>query len=203
MGTALAVGGLATSIIGGISASSARKQAQKIAANQHSQEEAWYKRRYNEDYVDSAAGQRLVTMARDAAREHVKRAQGQAAVMGATDAATQIAKDNANKMVGDTIANIAAQDTARKDNIAAQQMESQRAYAAQQMQFENEKAANIANATAQAGNAMASIGVSLQGQPNNSISKEDVYNNVRTNVTSTLPQTDAAIRKDAASAFGR
>ena len=54
--------------------------------------------------------------------KYVKRAEGAAAVGGGTDASVALAKENANKAVSDTIANVAAQDTVRKQRVADQHL---------------------------------------------------------------------------------
>ena len=112
--------GLASSLIGGAKAAEAAREAEKKQKAQEARENAWYTRRYNEDYLDTAAGQNLVRRAKDYARENWKKAAGAQAVAGGTDAATAMAKEAGNRMVGDTIANIAAADSQRKANVDAQ-----------------------------------------------------------------------------------
>ena len=53
-------GSLASSLFGGISASKAAREAERRQRQQEAKEQAWYTRRYNEDYVDTAAGQNLL-----------------------------------------------------------------------------------------------------------------------------------------------
>lgn len=164
---ALAAAGLASSVIGGVKASKAAKEAEKRQREREAEENAWYRRRFNEDYIDTAAGQNLVRMAKDHAKANARRAAGAAAVAGSTDAATQMAKDAGNKMVGDTIANIAATDQARKDNIDNMHRQAQENFAQQDMNRELQRAQNISNASGQAANAMftaaAALGQSSKG----------------------------------------
>lgn len=150
----MAAAAISSAIAGGISASNARKRAQREQKNRESEEQNWYNKRYNEHYVDTAVGQNLVNRAKEYAREQTKRAEGIKTVTGGTDAATAIAKEQGNKMVGDTIADIAANDVARRDNIDRihQQMRSQ--FAQQNAALEMQKAQDITNATQQASNAM-------------------------------------------------
>ena len=79
--TAIGAGvGLASSIIGGAKAARAARRAERRQREREAEENAWYTRRYNEDYVDTAAGQNLVRRAKDFAQEQWKKAAGAQAV---------------------------------------------------------------------------------------------------------------------------
>lgn len=153
-----AVGGIASSLFGGAAASKAAKEAQRKQEQQENREAAWYARRYNEDYLDSAAGQNLVRRAKDYANETWKKAAGAQAVAGGTDAATAQAKEAGNRMMGDTIANIAASDQERKAQVDNMHRQAQAQFAQQDMQREMQRAQNITNAASAASNALMSIG---------------------------------------------
>ena len=148
--------GLATSLFGGTAAADAAREAERRQRQQEAKENAWYTRRYNEDYVDTAAGQNLVRRAKDYAREQWKKAAGAQAVAGGTDAATAMTKEAGNKMVGDTIANIAATDQARKDNVDNMHRQAQDKFAQMDMNRELTRAQNITNAAQGASNAIMS-----------------------------------------------
>ena len=180
IGAALgAAAGIATSLMGASAASDAAKAAERRQREQEAEEKAWYNRRYYEDYVDTAAGQNLVRRAKDYAREQWKKAAGAQAVAGGTDAATQMAKDAGNKMVGDTIANIAATDQARKAQVDNMHRQAVNQFAQQDIAREQQRAQSITNAASAASNAMMSIGgaidqtstagASLKGGSNNSV----------------------------------
>lgn len=153
-----AAAGIASSLIGGASASSASKAAERRQRQQEAKEDAWYNRRYNEDYVDTAAGQNLVRRAKEYAKEQWRKAAGAQAVAGGTDAATQQAKDAGNKMVGDTIANIGATDQARKAQVDNMHRQAEAQFAQMDMNREMQRAQNITNAAQQASNAIMSVG---------------------------------------------
>lgn len=156
--------GLASSLIGGHKAAQAAREAEKKQRVMEAKENAWYTRRYNEDYVDTAAGQNLVRRAKDYAREQWKKAAGAQAVAGGTDAATQMAKDAGNKMVGDTIANIAAQDTARKAQVDNVHMQNEQRFGQMDVNRELQRAQNITQAAQGASNAiMSAAGAIEQG----------------------------------------
>lgn len=153
--------GAASSIFGGAQAAKAQKKANQIRRKNDERENAWYNRRYNEDYADTAAGQRLITQAKDYARDNFQRAQGAQAVGGGTTAATAAAKESGSKVVAQTLSNVAAQDTARKDNVDSQHNANQNRSAEESAQTEENRGAQINAAATQAGNALVSGGAAL------------------------------------------
>ena len=146
--------GVASSILGGVSSANAAKKAEQMRIAQDARNEALFNRRYNQSYLDSAAGRNAIRQATDYAKTITKRAEGAAAVTGGTDAAVAQAKESANKMIGDTMGNLAAQDTARQaqaeETFARQQDQS----TAQQMATQQQRANAIAQASAGASNAL-------------------------------------------------
>lgn len=150
--------GLASSIYGGIAGASAADAARRAQKRQEAKEEAWYNRRYNEDYADTAAGQNLVRRAKDFAKAQWKKAAGASAVNGATPASSAMAKEAGTKMVGDTIANIAATDQQRKEHADDLHRQAQDKFAQMDMQRDMQRAQNITNAASQASNALMTAG---------------------------------------------
>ena len=151
---ALGALGAATSILGGLSSANAAKRAEKLRQEQDAKNAAWFNKRYNESFIDTAAGRNAIRQAIDYGKRQTQRAEGAAAVTGGTDAAVAQAKEGANRMVGDTIGNLAAQDTARKEQAVETYLGQQERSTAQQMANEKAKAAGIAQAAQGASNAM-------------------------------------------------
>lgn len=145
IGLALAGVGLASSIFGGIQSAKAQREAQRRQAEEKAKNDAWYNRKYNEHTIDTAAGQNMIRMARDAAKENWQKAAGAAAVGGASEASVAMAKEQGTKMVGNAIAQIEAQDTARKDNIDASYRARSSQLAQQQIALDQQQAANISS----------------------------------------------------------
>ena len=110
---ALGALGAGMSILGGLSSANAAKRAEKLRQEQDAKNAAWFNKRYNESFIDTAAGRNAIRQAIDYGKRQTQRAEGAAAVTGGTDAAVAQAKEGANRMVGETIGNLAAQDTAR------------------------------------------------------------------------------------------
>ena len=158
---ALAGASLVSSLFGGAKAAKERRRAERRQRAQEAEEKTWYNRRYNEDYLDTAAGQNLVRRAKEFAKENWKKAQGAAAVGGGTEAGTAMAKEAGNKMVGDTMANIAANDVQRKDRVDDMHRQAQSQFSQMDMQRHEANAQNITNATQNASNAMLSAASAL------------------------------------------
>lgn len=152
-----AAGSVASSIIGGVQAKKAAEKANKELADQRQKNEDWYRRRYNEDYTQSAEAQAAMTKARELAREQMASARGAAAVMGGTEAGVAAQQQAANNMLADTMSGIAQSATARKDVVESQYLQNEAALSQQQQGVYNQQAAN---STAAANQGMAA-GMSL------------------------------------------
>lgn len=155
-----------TSVAGGLLSRNAAKKAARQVRYRKNAEKAWYDKEYNTDYIDTKAGQNLMRRAQEVQDKYVKRAEGAAAVGGGTDASVALAKENANKAVSDTIANVAAQDTARKQRVADQHLANNNIISAQSQQVEQSKADATAGAAQGASNAAASAAILVGSQPN-------------------------------------
>lgn len=154
-------GGLASSLIGGAASSSAAEAAERRQRQQEAKENAWYTRRYNEDYIDTAAGQNLVRRAKEFAKSQWKKASGAQAVAGGTDASVAMAKEAGNRMMGDTIADIAAADLNRKQRVDEQHRAAEQQFAQNDINREMQRANNIKEAAQGASNAIFSAAGSL------------------------------------------
>ena len=148
--------GLASSLIGGAKAADAAREAKREQRRAEARENAWYNRRYNEDYLDTAAGQNLLRKAKDFANSQWKKAEGARAVGGGTEASAAMAKEAGNKMVGDSVANIAANDQARKAQVDNMHRNAQDRFTQMNMYRELNRAQNITTASQNASNAILS-----------------------------------------------
>lgn len=156
---------MASSLIGGAQAKKAAANANKELADQRKKNEEWYNRRFNEDYTQSAEAQAAMTRARELAREQMAAARGASAVMGGTEAGVAAQQQAANKMLADTMSDIAQQGQARKDAVESQYLQTEAALSDAQRQVYNQQAANstaAANAGMQAG--MSLLGADMQAK---------------------------------------
>lgn len=115
--------------------------------------QAWYDRRYNEDYTQSAEAQAALNRAREYANESIRRAEGTQAVMGGTDEAVAEARQKANEAVANATTAIASQATARKDAVESQYKTTQDGITDARIGVQNQQAQNSAQAGQNALNA--------------------------------------------------
>ena len=159
----MAAASAASSIYGGIKSRNAARDAQAKLDAQRAETEAERRRRMNEDYLDTAAGQNLLRIARNERDRMWQRERGAAAVGGGTDAAVAMAKEQGNRMIGDAIANIAANDSQRKDNIDASYRAELSRLNQQDIEAERAKGAAIAQAASGASSALMQGAISTFG----------------------------------------
>lgn len=160
--TAMMAAGLGVSLLGGVSSASAARRAERLRKEQDAKNESLYNRRYNESYIDTAAGRNAIRQATDYAKTMNKRAEGAAAVTGGTDAAVAQTKEAGNRMVSDTMGNLASQDTARQENAENTYLRQQENSTSQQMAINQQKAEAISQVAGGASNALIQ-GASLLG----------------------------------------
>ena len=153
-GAASLAGSVASSLFGGSAAKKAAKKAERELAYRSDAEKAWYDKNYNTDYIDTKAGQNLMRRAKEVQDEYVRKADGAAAVGGGTAASVALAKEQANKAMGDTIANIAAQDTARKQQVEDMHHSNLSQLSRERQQVEQNKATATSQAAQNASNAL-------------------------------------------------
>ena len=150
-------GSLGSAIFGGSKASKAARQANALIEQQQNDNQAWFDRRYNENYSDTAEARNLMNFARQEAEKQFNRAEASAAVTGGTEESVARAKRDANEMLAQTASNIAAQGTARKDAIDQQYLNTKNSLTSQQVDNLQQKAQNITAAAGQASSAFSSI----------------------------------------------
>ena len=144
----MAATAIGSAIYSGAKSASANRKAQSQLDAERAETQAERRRRMNEDYLDTSAGQNLVRVANNAADKIYKREAGTAAMTGATER-TAMAKEYGNNLVGEAIANIAANDTARKDKIDADYRTQERALAQQQIALDQKRALDQAQVGSQ------------------------------------------------------
>lgn len=136
---------LFSSIYGGAKASASAKKAEQELRAQRQSNEDWYRRRYNEDYTQTAEAQRIMSQARDLARDQLQSAVGRQAVMGGTQEVDAARKSGADLM-SDTLADLAVVGSQRKDAIESQYRQRDAQLSEQYRQMYNQQAANMTSA---------------------------------------------------------
>ena len=163
LGALSLAGGVASSLFGANKAKKAARRAQAENTYRTNAEKAWYDKNYNTDYLNTKAGQNLMRRAKEVQDEYVRKADGAAAVGGGTAASVAMAKESANKAMGDTIANIAAQDTSRKQHVEDAHLQNTQQLSRERQQIEQQKAQATSDAAQNASNAMFNFGVNQLG----------------------------------------
>ena len=163
LGAASLALGIGSSLFGANKAKKAARRAQAENQYRTNAEKAWYDKNYNTDYLDTKAGQNLMRRAQEVQDEYIRKADGAAAVGGGTAASVAQAKESANKAMGDTIANIAAQDTSRKQHVEDAHLANTQQLSRKRQQIEQQKAQNTSDAAQNASNALFNFGVNQLG----------------------------------------
>lgn len=163
LGAASLALGIGSSLFGANKAKKAARRAQAENQYRTNAEKAWYDKNYNTDYLDTKAGQNLMRRAQEVQDEYIRKADGAAAVGGGTAASVAMAKESANKAMGNTIANVAAQDTSRKQHIEDAHLQNQMNLSRERQQIEQQKAQNTSDAAQNASNALVGFGVNQLG----------------------------------------
>ena len=204
LGAASLALGIGSSLFGANKAKKAARRAQAENQYRTNAEKAWYDKNYNTDYLDTKAGQNLMRRAQEVQDEYIRKADGAAAVGGGTAASVAQAKESANKAMGDTIANIAAQDTSRKQQVEDAHLANTQQLSRERQQIEQQKAQNTSNAAQNASNALFNFGVNRLGSElevtklqNNSKLGGSASANDNKNVTQTPKVSPTAIAYEA------
>ena len=163
LGAASLALGIGSSLFGANKAKKAARRAQAENQYRTNAEKAWYDKNYNTDYLDTKAGQNLMRRAQEVQDEYIRKADGAAAVGGGTAASVAQAKESANKAMGETIANIAAQDTSRKQHVEDAHLANTHQLSRERQQIEQQKAQATSDAAQNASNALFNFGVNQLG----------------------------------------
>lgn len=204
LGAASLALGIGSSLFGANKAKKAARRAQAENQYRTNAEKAWYDKNYNTDYLDTKAGQNLMRRAQEVQDEYIRKADGAAAVGGGTAASVAQAKESANKAMGETIANIAAQDTSRKQQVEDAHLANTQQLSRERQQIEQQKAQNTSDAAQNASNALFNFGVNqlgseLEGTKSQNSSKlgDSASANDNKNVTQTPKVSPTAIAYEA------
>ena len=153
--------GLGSAVIGGITSAKANKKANQLVADQKAQNQAWYDRRYNEDLTQRSDAQQLLEHTRGMLNERTQRNAATSTVMGGTEEAVAMDKANTNQTVAEITSDLAANQSAYKDNIEAQYMNANANLTQQQIQSQLNKAQQGSNAMQQGLNSAAGVAGSI------------------------------------------
>lgn len=159
----MAAAAAGSAIYGAAKSNQANREAEAKLAAEKAITQAERRRNKYEDPLSRADVQNVIRVAQQQADKIYKRAEGESAVAGSTDASKQMAKDAGNSMVADAVANIAANDATRKDIVDAQYRAEERGLTQQQIALQQQRGQNVANAAGQISSALGQAALSYAG----------------------------------------
>lgn len=115
------LGGLATLYGAHKDAESAREQERELA-RQRAANEAWYKRNYYQDYLNTVEAQNALKRVRNAWDERTREAMARQAITGGTPEQAQAVAEAGGEAMGETVGNLAAQGQQNKAAIDAHKL---------------------------------------------------------------------------------
>lgn len=154
LGAAAQVG---SAIYGAIKSSQANKRAEAMIQNQRDENKRWYDQKMAEDYMQRSDVQNILRKQRELLNEQYQRARATNIVAGGTDESLALQQQAANEVMGDTMANIAANAANYKDSVENQYRAQDAALNQQQVAAEQAKAQAIAQAAGQVGSAVSGL----------------------------------------------
>lgn len=154
---------VASAIAGGVSSANANKKARRQLDSERAANQAERRRNMYENWTDTAQGQNIMRKLRETVDQTWKKEAGAAAVAGNTDSAKQMAKDAAMQTIGNTVADITANDQERRDARDDSYRKQDQAYAQQQMALDQQAGAIKAQATSQLVSAIGNAAASYMG----------------------------------------
>ena len=152
-----------SAIYGAIKSSQANKKAMELLQNQRNENKKWYEQRMAEDYTQRADVQNVLRKQKEMLSEQYKRARATNVVAGGTDEALVLQQREANEILGDTTANIAAQSEAYKEGIENQYREREGELAQQEIANYQNQAQAISTAAGQVGSAVSGLANGIDG----------------------------------------
>lgn len=154
VGAAAQVG---SSIYGAIKSSQANKRATEMIQNQREENKKWYDQKMAEDYMQRSDVQNVLRKQRELLNEQYQRARATNIVAGGTDESLALQQQAANNVMGDTMANIAANASEYRNSIEQQYREQDAALNQQLAGVERAQGDTIAKAAGQVGSAVSGL----------------------------------------------
>lgn len=148
-----AVGGLASGIFGAAQQRKAAREQRRELARQRAANDAWYKRNYYQDYLNTVEAQNALKRYRNAWAEQTQQARARQAVTGGTPEQAQAVAEAGGEAMGNVMGTLAAQGQQNRQAIDAQKL-------AMDANLSQQQAA-IAEAAQQAGANLINSGIAV------------------------------------------
>ena len=154
LGGAMQIG---SAIYGQVKSNKLNKQAEAELQNRRTENKNWYNQKMNEDYMMRSDVQNVLRKQRELLDEQYKRARATNLVAGGTDESLVLQQQAANQTMGNTMADIAANASAYRDNVEQQYRAQENNLSQQQQQIYSNQANQVAQAAGQAASAGANL----------------------------------------------
>ena len=141
---------LGSAIYGQVKSKKLNDKAQYELDSRRNENRNWYNQKMNEDYMMRSDVQNVLRKQRELLDEQYKRARATNLVSGGTDESLALQQQAANQTMGDTMADIAANASAYKDNIEQQYRAQENNLSQQQQQIYTNQANQVSQAASQA-----------------------------------------------------
>lgn len=116
--TGLAIAGLASGLLstgyGAYKEHKAVKEREQAQADHRARNEAWYRRNYYEDYLNTVGAQNAMKAYREAWEERTREARARQAITGGTPEQAQAVAEAGGEAMGNLVSNLAAQGADNK-----------------------------------------------------------------------------------------
>lgn len=143
-----AVGGLASGIFGASQQRKAAREQRRQLARQRAANDAWYKRNYYQDYLNTVEAQNALKRYRNAWAEQAQQARARQAVTGGTPEQAQAVAEAGGEAMANAMGTLAAQGQQNRQAIDAQKLAMDTNLSQQQMaiaEAEQQAGANLIN----------------------------------------------------------
>lgn len=117
-----AAGGLASGIFGAAQQRKAAREQRRELARQRAANDAWYKRNYYQDYLNTVEAQNALKRYRNAWAEQTQQARARQAVTGGTPEQAQAVSEAGGEAMGNVMGTLAAQGQQNRQAIDAQKL---------------------------------------------------------------------------------
>lgn len=134
--------GLASLLYGAYKDAKSAKEEEAELARGRAASEAWYKRNYYQDYLNTVEAQNALKRVRNAWDERTREARARQAITGGTPEQAQAVVEAGGEAMGETVGNLAAQGQQNRQAIDAQKLAMDNNLSQQAVQIaENKQAA--------------------------------------------------------------
>ena len=116
------VGGLASGFFGASQKRKAAREQRRELARQRAASDAWYKRNYYQDYLNTVEAQNALKRYRNAWAEQTQQAKARQAVTGGTPEQAQAVAEAGGEAMGNVMGTLAAQGQQNRQAIDAQKL---------------------------------------------------------------------------------